>query len=317
MSHISNHSPGTALPRGTRDNAVQPATHTRYPIPPVVAVDVYRQDCVVRRASMRGKGRMSGGGFRRKILQFSKGSRARLAFVAGNTDIDLVTLVTLTYPREYPCDGKIVKQHLNAFLTWARKHNPGLSYLWFLEFQKRGAPHIHLMLSCELPRKATERIEAYREIAQRWYAIVDSKDIRHLKAGTRTERVRSQDGARHYAVKYTSKMRQKVVPAGFENVGRFWGCSRDVPPRPQASVMLDDATARAVLDDWKWYRGNDFPLYHTLYNTTERFLAFIRRAEMYDLTNTEFRDMLMPSISRGNQSTFTQKERTQWQLNFR
>ncbi|GAG94775.1 unnamed protein product, partial [marine sediment metagenome] len=236
--------------------------------------------------------------------------------MAGNTDIDLVTLVTLTYPRVYPCDGKAVKKHLNTFLTWIRKRNKGVSYLWFLEFQRRGAPHIHMMLSCGLPRKATEKIAAYREIAQRWYTIVDSKDIRHLKAGTRTERIRTQDGARHYAVKYASKMAQKNVPPDFQNVGRFWGCSRDVPPKPQASVILDDATARTVLDGWKWYRGNDFPLYHTLYNTTERFLAFIRLVESYDLTNTLNRDMLMHSISGPNQSTFTQKERTRWARNY-
>lgn len=297
MSHISNSLRGITVPGGNAGIAVQPVTHTRYPIPPVVAVEVYRQDCVVRRSSRLGRGRMSGGGTRQQVRQFSKAARARLAFVAGNTDIDFLTMITLTYPRVYPCDGKTVKAHLNTFLTWFRKWESDISYLWFLEFQKRGAPHIHLMTTYELPRRLSARTDVYRKIAQRWYDIANSKDIRHLRAGTRTERVRSKDGARHYAVKYASKMKQKIVPVGFENVGRFWGCSRDVPPKPRASITLDDATARTALSGWRWYRGDGFVLYHTLYNTSERYLAFIRKVESFDLTNTEIYDKLVLSTS--------------------
>ncbi|GAG68905.1 unnamed protein product [marine sediment metagenome] len=255
---------------------------------------------------------MSGGGTRREVSRFSKAARARLAFVAGNTEIEFTTMITLTYPKVFPCDGQTVKRHLNAFLTWMRRRSDGISYLWFLEFQKRGAPHIHVMLNAELPRKETEKAGVYREVALKWYAIVGSGDEKHLRAGTRTERVRTQDGARHYAVKYASKMIQKSVPPDFRNVGRFWGCSRDVPPKPQASIMLDDATARIVLDGWKWYRGDHFPIYHTLYNTNERFLEYINKVELYDLTNTELCDMLMLSISGETKSNITQKERTRW-----
>lgn len=145
------------------------------------------------------------------IREFSDASRRRLVHTIRNMD-DMPVFLTLTYPNDFPMDGKIVKKHLNLFLTWLRKR--GVSGIWFMEFQRRGAPHFHMLLS--------EAID-FPIIARRWYEIVGSGDMKHFAAGTRIEYMREVAAGVRYAEKYAIKSEQKLVPEGFESVGRFWG----------------------------------------------------------------------------------------------
>lgn len=163
---------------------------------------------------------------RDKVTEFTKQSRRRLAFVASNTPIDFLSMVTLTYPARYSNDGKAVKRHLKRFIQRCQRRWRPLAYLWFIEFQARGAPHFHILLSCQV------QTVDYQWVAAAWYEIVDSGDSKHYLAGTRTERITKPDGARRYAVKYAFKMRQKHVPKAYQDVGRFWGHSLNVKPKP-------------------------------------------------------------------------------------
>lgn len=215
---------------------------------------------------------------RQEIEEFSKASRKRLAFVANNTAVEFRTMVTLTYPAAFPTTGTEVKRHLKAFLQAVRRdwHNP--SYLWFLEFQKRGAPHVHVLFDYPLPTRPSVLRCVRLRVSRVWYNIVGSGDIRHLHAGTRCEKVRKEDGARRYAVKYASKMRQKRVPEAFRDVGRFWGCSRDVPPQAEAFIRATEDDIRGTLEEWKYAPADHRPIYHTLYNQASRFRAHANRA---------------------------------------
>ena len=205
-----------------------------WPILPVTGVQVYRQDVVVLRQGVPRVGVFPG---RADVRVFSRRSRQRLAFVASNTDIMFTSMLTLTYPRRFPNDGHDVKRNLHNFLRELRRKIPGVSVLWFLEFQRRGAPHIHILIRGARVYKAMQRW-----VSKTWYRICDTGDLRHLAAGTRLERVRSPNGARNYTVKYAHKMQQKVVPAGYRNVGRFWGHSKDVKPvmRYETECTNDD-----------------------------------------------------------------------------
>lgn len=163
---------------------------------------------------------------REPVKEFTKESRKRLAFVASNTPIDFLSMATLTYPKLWPADGKEVKRHLKLFIQRCRRRWVPLEYLWFIEFQARGAPHFHILLSCKIRRRDREWT------SETWYEIVDSGLSEHLFAGTRIERIRKPNGARRYAVKYAFKMRQKNVPKDYRNIGRFWGHSKAVKPYP-------------------------------------------------------------------------------------
>jgi hypothetical protein len=198
-----------------------------------------------------------------------------LAFVASNTAIEFTTMVTLTYPSEYPRDGAEVKRDLKAFLDYIRRiwHSP--EYLWFLEFQRRGAPHIHILYDAPYPetREAENRLRI--GIAAAWYRIVDSDDERHFYAGTSCEKLRSPEGGRWYAVKYASKMRQKRVPPDFWHCGRFWGNSKGVRPMPGEAYRCTEDDIRGVLEGHEYAPSRDGALWKVLYNKAELFRSYV------------------------------------------
>jgi len=251
---------------------------------PVVSVEIFNRDVVVHRRGRRHPGCVGIETGRGKITMLSQKSRQRLAFIANNTDVTFRTMITLTYPRFFPGDGRDVKQHLNTFLTWCRRHFSKPSYLWFLEFQRRGAPHIHMLLDYSLPRATLSRLDVYRRVAKSWYLIVRSRDERHMRAGTRVERIRKADGAKRYALKYAYKTKQKSVPGPYQNVGRFWGCSRDVRPRVGVTVAMDEMSVRQLLEDWEYKPAPGRMLYQTLFGCADRFRNSAAITKYADLT---------------------------------
>jgi hypothetical protein len=88
------------------------------------------------------------GGNRKAIKHFT---RAGLKFTLRNALCDWLSFSTLTYPNSFPSDGRVCKKHLNLLLTHLRADDPGIKYVWFMEFQARGAPHFHLFTTCALP----------------------------------------------------------------------------------------------------------------------------------------------------------------------
>ncbi len=189
----------------------------------IKSLTVYRTDAVM--SYVGGAPPKGEKGNRGDVTELSRRSLQKLAFYAQNTPVKFVTITTLTYPGTFPRNGQEIKQHLNRFLAWMRAKWKGVNYLWFLEFQKRGAPHFHILTDVNMSAEKGS-------ISLRWYKAVGSEDKRHLRAGTNTERIRLPDGAARYAAKYAAKREQKTVPVGFGGVGRFWGCSRGVKPIP-------------------------------------------------------------------------------------
>lgn len=147
------------------------------------------------------------------IKEFSHRSVRRFRiFLEDNADI-AGWFTVLTYPKEFPCDGRKVKRDIDVLIHRLRRkgYKKGI---WGLEFQKRGAPHINLLTEDKIDKKW---------LSQAWYEIVSSGDPKHLKAGTGTEKVRSADEAITYMLGYMGKRYQKDVPEEYRNVGRFWG----------------------------------------------------------------------------------------------
>lgn len=163
---------------------------------------------------------------RTNINHFSKSSAVRMRKYLRTTESDYSIMVTLTYPNEYPKNGKIVKEHLRRFLQELKResernvkkeNNCEFSAFWFLEFQERGAPHFHIF---------TNRRFNKMWLSKKWYEICETYDEKHLRIGTRIEKLRGGRGATcSYASKYAAKLSQKSVPECFLNVGRFWGIS--------------------------------------------------------------------------------------------
>lgn len=242
---------------------------------PIKEIELYRSDVVVVRSGVAPQVEDA---TRAEITEFSSPSRKRLAFVAANTEVDFTTMYTLTYPSEYPSDGEKVRRDRRAFLDWLRRDQHSPEYLWFLEFQKRGAPHLHILTDQLWPRQRAD-VQALRfRVSSTWYRIVGSGDTKHLVAGTRTEKLRSSRGGSFYAVKYAMKMQQKRVPENYQNVGRFWGNSKGVKPAPRARLDCTERELRGILAGWEYAPKENCHVYRVCYNAREVIDAFVEAA---------------------------------------
>ena len=249
-----------------------------YDSAPVVGFRVMRNDVVTVRAARNPEelaARLENAGPRGEIEYLSGKSRRRLALVAGNSPVVFRSFVTVSYPEKFPCCGKVVKKHLHALLAALRRRCGRLEYLWFLEFQRRGAPHLHLFLDHALPeplsvmnRKAGRVRKECRVhwpsqdwLSARWFEIVGSDDEKHLRAGAAWEVIEKPDGAARYVAKESYKTFQKVVPEGFRNVGRFWGVSRGVSPDEGRMVFAGKEKMAEIFGaDAMDENGNPFPV---------------------------------------------------------
>ena len=182
-------------------------------------------------------------GKRQKVTSLSPRSLHRLALLAMSTPIQWKSILTLTYGPNYTLEGQKVKHHLNYMLTKLRRTWGEFQYLWFLEFQQRGAPHFHILTTMPSPSKAQRA-----KFAAMWADIVEPQNwlyeriiwaegqatyhgqllsndaTRAVHRHTKNfATIRKQGGARRYMVKYALKLEQKIVPRAYRNVGRFWG----------------------------------------------------------------------------------------------
>ena len=176
---------------------------------------------------------------KRPITEFSQQSRrnlqkACLAFPWH--ELGRLVTVTLTYPDVFPEDGKIVKSHAQRlWQAWDYTYGGRPRGIWGLEFQPdRGAPHFHAFLG--MPRyleydqlrewgfETWSRIVGFDE----QYGPIDTEQ--HWRMGLRFRVThpwfaagRSGVVIGEYLWRHSGKWTQKVVPAEFKNVGRFWG----------------------------------------------------------------------------------------------
>lgn len=193
------------------------------------------------------------------IQGWTEGMANRMATFIANFRQDFVGMLTLTYPDTYPKDGRIVKAHLRAFTERLRRAGclKNDSFVWFLEFQQRGAPHFHLLLTGWIPKSIA---------SSAWAQVTGGNPL----TCTRIEALRSPEAAGAYARKYALKSDQKIVPDDYLNVGRFWGCCgarwkeenfRLLPrvPRVEASTAFPLYMAREIVLKFKSdYRAGRF-----------------------------------------------------------
>lgn len=223
---------------------IEPGDSAPWPIDPTPhlrggRVIVYDGGCVVEARRERiVTGRHYGGGLRGKVTSFSGSSRRRLMRLVGVIDQrgEPPLFVTLTYPGEWPKDGRVWKRHLAAFDKRLRRAFPDVGFIWRLEAQRRGAPHFHLLVW------GVGYLELLAWAGPAWYEVVDSGDTRHLRAGTQVQWIRSWHGVMSYASKYLGKVGEPLPDGvGWESVGRFWGV-RGAEHIPWASPEVVGAT---------------------------------------------------------------------------
>lgn len=191
------------------------------------------------------------GGIRGQIKGFSRAARKRLLETIAKIRRDDVTqFVTLTYPGEYSPDPLRWKRDLATFIKRLKRAQPNCAGIWRLEFQKRGAPHFHIILYGTTTN--AKRLRQWVSLA--WYEIVGSGDIRHKNVGTRVDPIKSRRHAVNYASKYAAKIADDVNPTG-----RQWGKFGLLETQPvitgqgKVSVFIE---AKRTVVKWLKSRGN-------------------------------------------------------------
>lgn len=188
----------------------------------------------------------------RVITEWSRKSRSAMCRTFAELDYGplvesgrVPAMVTLTYPGDWEVvapDGASVKRHMVLWRKrFQREYGEPVRCIWKLEFQRRGAPHIHLWMAPPMTPGRSARGFA-QWLSETWAQVVDHPDAeqkaRHRLAGTAVD-VRSGLKAcdpRRLAIYFTKhsspnlggdKEYQHIVPELWRRPGRgpgrFWG----------------------------------------------------------------------------------------------
>lgn len=203
---------------------------------------------LTRRSPTESDQRSSGG----VITEWSRKSRSAMCRTFAELDYSplvesgrVPAMVTLTYPGDWEAvapDGASVKRHMVLWRKrFQREYGELASYIWKLEFQRRGAPHIHLWMAPPISPGRSGRSFA-QWLSAAWAQVVDHPDpvqkARHRLAGTAIDvrnGLKASDPKRLaiYFTKHSSpnlhgdKEYQHIVPEQWRQPGRgpgrFWG----------------------------------------------------------------------------------------------
>jgi hypothetical protein len=198
---------------------------------------------------------------RGRIDGFSADSRRRLRerLHAIRRDAKGVFL-TLTYHQTRPSPDR-AKRDLDVF--WKRlreryggEHVGGISAVWKMEPQKRGAPHFHLIVY------GIDFIPA-QEVSRIWHDVTAEESSQHAQSGVDVESAVNEDGKlQTYLAKYMAETYEGWPGAEpgdpWANMGRWWGSlGREHLPVAEwepEGVALHQREAqkliRELLDEW-------------------------------------------------------------------
>ena len=206
--------------------------------------------------------------FPRKIKHWSAKSRRRMLKTCSEldwapiieksmTDDYTMAMVTLTYPGagqkwlDYVPSAEVAQKHFAAFQErFYRAWGERIQGIWKREFQKRGAPHLHILMLIPTWGITRDRKSEYIEesalmffrewVSVAWAEIVGADGLdfyRHLAAGTGVDEISEFTSAKNvagYFLKYAgkggdfgAKEYQNFPPRAWtdqgQSVGRFWG----------------------------------------------------------------------------------------------
>jgi hypothetical protein len=143
-------------------------------------------------------GRIAPGRSGRRVTQWSRKSRTAMCRTFAELDytplVDndrVPAMITLTYPGDWEAvapDGASVKRHMVLWRKrFHREYGESARYIWKLEFQPRGAPHVHLWMAP--PTRRGRSGQPFQDwLSHAWTNVVAHPDpserARHLHAGT-------------------------------------------------------------------------------------------------------------------------------------
>jgi hypothetical protein len=111
---------------------------------------------------------------------------------------------------------------LNCFLQRFRDNFSEFDYIWRLEFQKRGAPHYHIIFFARHKLSKRQFSIFKKSISKYWHEIADPNSYRHEEFGCLVALAGNYKQAFFYLTKYCCK---ESLSSEENYSGRRWGRS--------------------------------------------------------------------------------------------
>lgn len=191
------------------------------------------------------------GGKRHKrsvVSKFSEPARKRLLRWCSASVARFTTLLTLTIPH-VEMSGPIFKSKLDRILVWLKAQAdvsfPGQSWtaLWVLEFQGRGAAHVHVLLTHPIDKERVQvkwallwqqRIfelceEGAYDFGRGGAVLANGREVveKMRAAACNIKSLSERHHALDYLSQYAGKVAQKSLPDVLSGFGRWWGVRGD------------------------------------------------------------------------------------------
>lgn len=242
----------------------------------------------------------------RSITSWSHKSRANMVRTLAQLDYaplfeggTLPAMVTLTYPGGWQAvapSAAVCKGHVDTLKKrFQRAYGRPLVGVWKREFQRRGAPHYHILTVPPGPTMIAGRRQTFQEwLAAAWVDVVAPADPLDRAAMLAVHRgpgvvdfgegMRARDpkrlavyfskhgsfGAKEYQNEAPAEWTGDVAPfADQGTVGRFWGVWGLDKARTTVEVSPVEATA-AVRTLRRWQRANGFRVQRVVWRTDTR-----------------------------------------------
>ena len=150
--------------------------------------------------------------------------------------------ITLTYKANVQ-DPTKYKRDLHSFLLRLRADYPHVAAIWKLEFQERGAAHLHILFWGGWVSKDW--------VTAKWDRIAGNDFAGGPSASTRVEYPRNARNATSYMLSYLSKQGSVRGPHS-ESIGRLWGVHNRAGLPFVSSYEFCAAAdfVRGILDTW-------------------------------------------------------------------
>jgi hypothetical protein len=193
----------------------------------------------IRVCGWSAAGSVSGERTRGKVKKFSSKSLQRLAFYVAETTVEFKSILTLTFPSDFSRDGRRVKKDLQKALRFLPiVFGDKVNYVWVLEFQKRDAPHFHILIDQTVSTQEDFSLCCMWAEAVTGASSETREKIFFAHRDGAMQAIRTPDGAKRYLLKYTLKQETKFVPRSYRSVGRFWGMSGGVKNSVKKPLLI-------------------------------------------------------------------------------
>lgn len=239
-----------------------------------------------------------GGGKRQKINGFSRQSRRRCLLKLATVDFSAYKtkfFSTFTFRNEYP----ETKEGLKSLLILLLKRIERIPFVscifWRVEYQKRGAPHIHLLILIKEKLNSKDVIKCGKMQKKAWGELTASLNQMSFTRGSEIIEIRGDEKVYFYLSKYVAKVENNDKN---KRLGRVWGVRGEVVKQNILDENVPEEIINRFIELYKNSLSAKFPL-------DEHF-------EFY-LCNAESVTLLIPSIHLRLIFKLIMKEKPFWQ----